>query len=119
MALERLTWCEISKEALSSNIKKIQGFIGPKVTIMAVVKANAYGHGSVETAKIVLDSGAEILGVSSLVEAKQLRGAGIKAPVVILGFTPAQNYLDMVRHDITVTIRSLDVAKALSTACIV
>ncbi len=116
MALERLAWCEISKNALSSNIKKIQDFVGPRVTIMAVVKANAYGHGAVETSKIALESGAKVLGVSSFVEAKQLREGGIKEPVVILGFTPVENYLDMVRNDITVTIRSLDVAKALSTA---
>jgi len=116
MALERLAWCEISKEALSNNIKKIQEFVGPKVAVMAVVKANAYGHGAVETSQIALASGAKLLGVSSFVEAKQLREAGIKNPIVILGFTPAENYLDMVRHNITVTIRSLDVARALATA---
>ncbi|OGY27975.1 MAG: alanine racemase [Candidatus Woykebacteria bacterium RBG_19FT_COMBO_43_10] len=116
MALERLTWCEISKEALSNNIKTIQEFVGPKVAVMAVVKANAYGHGAVETALIALKSGAKLLGVSSFVEAKQLREADIKDPIVILGFTPAENYLDMVRNNLTVTIRSLDVARALSTA---
>ena len=116
MVLERLAWCEISKEAIKHNLKKIQDFVGPKVAIMAVVKANAYGHGAVETSKIALDSGARVLGVSSFVEAKQLRGAGIVAPIVILGFTPAENYLDMVRNNLTVTIRSLDVARALSTA---
>ena len=116
MALERLAWCEVSKDALSNNIKTIQEFVGPKVAVMAVVKANAYGHGAVETALIALESGAKLLGVSSFVEAKQLREVGIKDPIVILGFTPAENYLDMVRHNITVTIRSLDVARALSTA---
>ncbi|OGY26879.1 MAG: alanine racemase [Candidatus Woykebacteria bacterium RBG_16_43_9] len=116
MALERLAWCEISKEILSSNIKQIQQFVGPKVVIMAVVKANAYGHGAVETSNIALEAGAKVLGVSSFGEAKQLREAGIKAPIVILGFTPAENYLDMVRNDLTVTIRSLDVARALSSA---
>ena len=116
MALERLAWCEISKEALSDNIKTIQEFVGPKVVFMAVVKANAYGHGAVETSKIALAAGAKLLGVSSFVEARQLREVGIRAPIVILGFTPAENYLDMVRHNITVTIRSLDVARALSTA---
>jgi len=90
--------------------------VGPQVAIMAVVKANAYGHGSMETSKIALESGAKMLGVSSFVEAKQLREAGINAPIVILGFTPVENYLDMVKNDLTVTIRSLDVVKALSTA---
>ena len=116
MALERLAWCEISKETIKNNLKEIADFIGPKVAIMAVVKANAYGHGAVEISKIALASGDKLLGVSSFVEAKQLREAGIKDPIVILGFTPAENYLDMVRHNITVTIRSLDVARALATA---
>src|SRR3989344_4975802 len=116
MALERLVWAEIDLSAIRQNIKKIQEFVGPKVAVMAVVKANAYGHGAVETSQIALASGAKLLGVSSFVEAKQLREAGIKNPIVILGFTPAENYLDMVRHNITVTIRSLDVARALSTA---
>ncbi|MDP2720748.1 MAG: alanine racemase [bacterium] len=116
MALERLAWCEISKGTIKNNLKEIQGFIGPKVGIMAVVKANAYGHGAFEISKLALEAGAKMLGVSSFVEAKQLREAGIKDPIVILGFTPAENYLDMVRHNITVTIRSLDVARSLSTA---
>ena len=116
MALERLAWCEISKEAIEYNIKQIQKLIGPRVVVMAVVKANAYGHGAVEASKIALAVGAKMLGVSSFVEAKQLREAGIRFPVVILGFTPTENYFDIVNHDITVTIRSLDVARALSTA---
>jgi alanine racemase len=116
MALERLAWCEISKETLKNNLEKIQKFVGAKSVIMAVVKANAYGHGAIEVSKTSLSAGAKMLGVSSFVEARELREAGIKAPVVILGFTPAENYLDMVKFDITVTIRSLDVARALSTA---
>lgn len=116
MALERLAWCEISKGALEHNLKQVKNFVGPKVDLMAVVKANAYGHGAVEVSKIALEAGVKVLGTSSFLEAKQIRDADIKAPVVILGFTPAQNYLDMVKNDITVTIRSLDVARALSTA---
>lgn len=116
MALERLAWCEISKSALKQNLAQIQKFVGGKTAIMAVVKANAYGHGAVEVSKTTLSAEAKMLGVSSFVEAKQLREAGIKAPIVILGFTPAENYLDMVNFDITATIRSLDVARALSTA---
>lgn len=116
MALERLAWCEISKTALKNNLEQIQRFVGEKTAVMTVVKANAYGHGAVEVSKVALEAGVKMLGVSSFVEAKELREAGIKAPVVILGFTPAENYLDMVNFDITVTIRSLDVARALSTA---
>jgi len=116
MALERLAWAEIDLSVIKQNLKKIQEFIGPKVSMMAVVKANAYGHGAVEVSKTAIEAGAKMLGVSSFVEGKQLREAGIKDPVVILGYTPAENYLDMVRYGLTVTIRSLDVARALATA---
>lgn len=116
MALERLAWCEISKGAIKHNLEQIQKFVGPKLGVMAVVKANAYGHGAIEVSKIALEAGVKMIGVSSLVEARQLREAGVSAPIVILGFTPAENYLDMVQNDITVTVRSLDVARALSTA---
>jgi alanine racemase len=116
MALERLAWAEVDLSAIKNNINKVQDFIGPKVAVMAVVKANAYGHGAVEVSKAAIGAGAKMLGVSSFVEAKQLRQAGVKAPIVVLGFTPAENYVDMIDHDLTVTIRSLDVAKALVTA---
>ena len=116
MAIERLAWCEISKKAIKNNVKIIEKKVGSDVVIMAVVKGNAYGHGAVEVARIVLDSGAKYLGVSSFFEAKQLREAKIKAPIVILGFTPTKNYYDMVENDITTTIRSLDVAHSLVTA---
>ena len=116
MGIERLAWCEISKEATASNIKKIQEFVGPEVAVMAVIKANAYGHGAVEVAKVVESSGVGYLGVSSFFEARELRNSGIKLPIVILGFTPTKNYYDMVENDITTTVRSLDVVRALVTA---
>jgi alanine racemase len=116
MAIERLAWCEISKKAIEHNIGQIQKAVGRAVKIMAVIKANAYGHGAQDVSKIVIDSGAKYLGVSSFFEAKELRDSSIKAPIVILGFTPAKNYYDMVENDITVTIRSLDVAHSLVTA---
>ncbi len=116
MAIERLAWCEISKKAIEHNIREIQTFVGPEVNVMAVVKANAYGHGAIEISKIALESGAKYLGVSSFFEAKQLRNSTIMAPIVTLGFTPAENYYDMVQNDVTVTVRSLDVARALVSA---
>jgi len=116
MAQERLVRAEIDLSAIRQNIKKIQDFVGPKVAIMAVVKANAYGHGAIPVSRVALETGVKMLGVSSFGESKQLREGGIKAPIVILGFTPVENYLDMVNYDITVTIRSLDVARSLVTA---
>ena len=116
MAIERLAWCEISKKAIKHNIEEIRSTVGQSVKIMTVVKANAYGHGALDVTKLAIDFGAEYLGVSSFFEARELRDNNIKAPIVILGFTPAKNYYDMVENDITVTIRSLDVAHSLVTA---
>ena len=116
MAIERLSWCEISKKAIKNNVEVVRNKVGPQVGIMAVVKGNAYGHGAIDVSKIALEGGVKYLGVSSFFEAKELREANIEAPIVILGFTPTENYIDMVENGITVTIRSLDVAHSLVTA---
>lgn len=115
MSIPRLAWVEIDSQAILNNLKVIQKQVGEKVKIMSVVKANAYGHGAVGIAKIV-DPEVDYFGVSSFFEARQLRENGIKKPILILGYTPAENYNDMIDYDITVTIKNLDIAKALVTA---
>lgn len=116
MAIPRLAWVEIESEAVKNNIRLIKDRIGPSVALMGVVKANAYGHGAVGIAKILQQTGADRFGVSSFYEAKELRQAGISLPIVILGYTPAENHYDAVENDITITIKSPDVAKAMVTA---
>lgn len=86
--LKRLTWAEISRDNFSRNFTNIKKLVGPKVKIMAVVKANAYGHGIVQISKWAEGLGASYLGVVCLGEAEKIRLAGIKLPVLIL------NYLD-------------------------
>lgn len=116
MSIPRLAWVEIDSSALTNNISVIRKHIGNGVGVMAVVKANAYGHGAVGIAEIAEKAGVEYFGVSSFYEARELRDSGIKTPILILGYTPAENYLDMIDFDITATIKNLDVAKALVTA---
>ena len=116
MAIPRLAWVEISSESLKDNLKIIKNKVGPEVKIMAVVKANAYGFGAVGVAKIAQEEKVDYFGVSSFYEARELRNNGIKLPILILGYTPAENYEDMVNFDITATVKNLDVAKALVTA---
>ncbi len=115
MAIPRLAWAEISTSAIKNNLQVIREKIGTEVKLMAVVKANAYGHGAVEFAKVCQDSPVDMFGVSSFYEARQLREGGIKSPIVILGFTPVENFKDAVEFNITTTLKNLDVAKALST----
>lgn len=115
MSIPRLAWVEIDSAAIQNNLTVIKKTIGANVKIMAVVKANAYGHGAVGVAKIAQGQ-VDYFGVSSFYEARELRNNGIRKPILILGYTPAENYNDMIEFDITATIKNLDVAKALVTA---
>ncbi len=77
-------WVEIDRAALAGNIRRFRTLVGDR-RLMAVVKANAYGHGMPETAGIVLEAGADWLGVFSSAEGLALRAAGIEVPVLVLG----------------------------------
>ncbi|WP_078410551.1 alanine racemase [Priestia abyssalis] len=83
----RETWIEVNLDAIENNLRAIRRHIPKKSKIMAVVKANAYGHGSVEVARHTLENGASELAVASLKEAIVLRKAGITEPILVLGFT--------------------------------
>ncbi|WP_414579645.1 alanine racemase [Anabaena sp. CCY 9402-a] len=80
-------WVEIDLEALTHNVKQIKQCLSPHTQLMAVVKADAYGHGAVTVAEIVLQAGASWLGVATVPEGIQLRESGITAPILILGAT--------------------------------
>jgi len=82
---------------------------------MAVVKANGYGHGSVEVARCALNNGADALGVARIHEAVLLRRNGIDAPILVLGFTPAYFFKDILDYKIIQTIFSLRAAESLSS----
>lgn len=113
---ERPTWIEVDLEAIAHNTERIKALVGSDVAVMAVLKANAYGHGLVPVARTVLRHGATMLGVAALNEAEALRQADIDAPVMILGYTPAWQARAVARLDLTVALYSLDVATALSRA---
>jgi len=87
--LNRLVWAEINLRNYSYNFASVKKLVGPRVKIMAVVKANAYGHGAVEIANKAAKLGASYLGVACLYEARQLRESGNKLPILILGYTDA------------------------------
>jgi alanine racemase len=86
--MEELVWVEISKDALIGNIKQLRAIVGDDRILCPCVKANAYGHGLLETAKIFLEAGADWLAVNAVFEARALRMAGISAPIYILGYVP-------------------------------
>ena len=83
-----LTWVEINKEALSHNVRLFKNIVGEDKVLCCVVKANAYGHGLKECAPLIAKAGADWFSVNSLWEAKELKEAGIKNPIYIMGYIP-------------------------------
>jgi alanine racemase len=80
----RPTWAEVSLSTLRNNFRAIQNYVGPNVTICAVVKADAYGHGAVECARALEAEGASWFGVTSTDEALQLRQAGVRGRILLM-----------------------------------
>ena len=111
-----LTWAEIDLDAIAHNVRAIQAHVGPDTAIIAVVKANAYGHGAVPVARTVLESGATRLAVARLEEGIQLRQAGITAPILVMGYTLPAQAPALVHWDLTPTVNTPEGAQALSAA---
>ncbi|MGM0452383.1 MAG: alanine racemase [Thermodesulfobacteriota bacterium] len=107
-------WAEIDLGAISDNIKGLRRLLSEKTRLMAVVKADAYGHGAVEVAAAAVAAGASVLGVARLGEAAELRHAGIDAPVLIFGHTSPAAAQKLVEYDLIQTVCSYAAAEALS-----
>jgi alanine racemase len=110
----RPVWAEINLDNLAHNIKEVRRVTKKDALVTAVVKANAYGHGSIMAAKIFLENGADRLAVATLSEGIELRRAGIKAPILILGCTPEHQAKFAIENDIIQTVCSYENAKVLS-----
>ena len=113
--MERPAWVEIDTDALAYNMRNIRKKVGDR-EIMAVVKADAYGHGAVEAARIFLENGATRLAVSMMSEAVELREAGISCPILILGWSGTEAYAAALEWDVTLAIYSYEEAKLLDHA---
>ena len=111
-----LVWVDIDLKAIDHNICQLRRITDPGAGLMAVVKANAYGHGALEVAKQSIESGAVCLGVARISEGMLLRKAGISAQILILGYTPADFANALIEYDLTQTLFSLETAETLSDA---
>jgi len=100
----RRAWAEIDLDALTYNYEKIRKHIGLGVKFLGVVKADAYGHGSVQVSEKLQDLGADYLAVSSIDEAMELRVNGISMPILILSHTPKEQVERLIRYGITQTV---------------
>ncbi|MSQ15922.1 MAG: alanine racemase [Dehalococcoidia bacterium] len=112
----RPLWASISLDALRHNIHQIKKHIGPKAEILAVVKANGYGHGAIPIARAALSAGANGLAVACTDEGVQLREAGITAPILVMGYTPAWETGNIVLNDLIPTVSTSQLADSLASA---
>jgi len=110
----RPVWAEINLADIVHNYQEVRRLVGSKVKVMAIVKANAYGHGAVKTARALAQAGADYFGVALLNEAVQLRQAGLSQPILILGWTPPEDFPRALEYGITLTIYSLEEAEELA-----
>ncbi|HYM50725.1 MAG TPA: alanine racemase [Candidatus Limnocylindrales bacterium] len=97
-------WAEVDLDAITENARAVSELIGSGVALMAVVKANGYGHGSIEAARAALRGGATWLGVSSVSEGLELRAAGLPSRILNLGYTPPDALAQAVEADLSLTV---------------
>jgi len=106
---------EVDLEALAANVAEVVADLRP-VPLMAVVKADAYGHGAVQVARTALRSGAEWVATATVAEAASLRAAGIDSPCLVLGYTPPSQVLEAVAAGLVLTVFDREVLSALQAA---
>ena len=108
------TWIEIDLSAIEKNVEQIRKKTG--VRVMAVVKANAYGHGTIPVAQAALRGGAAWLGVARIEEALNLREAGLESPILVLGYSPAGKVTEAINQNISLTLWSLEQLQKVSSS---
>jgi len=108
------SWAEIDLDILAENMREIRRITSPGAEIMGVVKADAYGHGAIQTARVLLENGATRLAVSMLDEAIELRKHGINAPILTLSHTDPRRIPELISYDLTQTVYAEDYAAAIS-----
>jgi len=111
---QRPTWVEISLDRLARNCQLLKGQLPPETQLMAIVKADAYGHGAPRCAQVLEQAGADWFGVALIEEALELRAAGIQKPVFCLGGFWPQQAEKLIQHQLTPALFRLDAAEALN-----
>jgi alanine racemase len=113
---QRPTWIEIDLEAIAHNLRQVQQMLHSSTGVMVILKADGYGHGAIRIARTAVNNGADMLGVACLSEGVALRRAGIKAAILILGYTPAWQARETVLNDITATVFDIETTRAFDRA---
>ena len=110
-------YAEVSLKAIGHNIAQVKKRLRPGVKLLAVIKADAYGHGAVRVGKYLEDQ-VDYFAVATAEEAMELREQGIRLPVLVLGYISPEQYGEILDYDITQTVYSLEIAEKLSKASV-
>lgn len=110
------TWAEIDLDALAHNMRRVREVTDKNAKIMAVIKANAYGHGAPETYRVLRDNGADCFAVATLQEAIVLREGGVKETILILGYVPAEATESLLAYNVMPTVFDVQTAQAMAAA---
>lgn len=113
---ERPTWIEIDHAALTNNVRQVRKLLTPPCLLTGVVKANAYGHGALLVAQLLVAAGVDRFAVATLGEALELRAGGIAAPILVLGYTPGDLAAAAIAQDVTLTVFDEPTACAIAAA---
>jgi alanine racemase len=111
-------WAEVDLRALRENLAWIRHRVGPRVRIISVVKADAYGHGLKQIAALLMQSGTDVFGVANLTEAQAIRSVGKGWPILMLGATLPAEVESTVREEVMPTLSTLEEARLFSAVAI-
>ena len=114
----RGTYVLIDLENIRKNLRSLRAFLPESVKILAVVKANGYGHGAVPVAKAAIEAGVDMLGVAIPEEGEELRKAGVTAPILVLGPISGRNAMADVKYDLIQTVYDPEGVRQLEEACV-
>lgn len=118
MNMVKRTWAEISLNAIEHNYNVIRNKVADGTKVCCVIKADGYGHGAVELSQIYEKLGADFFAVSNIDEGIEIRKSGSKLPIVILGYTPVSEAINLATYNISQAVFSLEYAKELSEKCV-
>ena len=112
--MHRVKWIEIDLDAVRHNFRSIRKKVGNGIKILAIVKADAYGHGAVEISKILSENGVDLLGIADPEEGIELRENNINTPILLLNPILPEQTEEVLKHSLGITVHNLDAAKKLS-----
>lgn len=110
------SWATVDLSVLAANVRLVRSLVGPRCGVGAVVKANAYGHGAVPVARAAVGAGASALVVANAHEGVELRQAGIRCPIIVIGASFAQDAEAVVAHDLGAVVSPPEFLEALAAA---